>query len=181
MHRPQLTTALLLSTLLLLGTMPAEAARDPCVAPKRDSDACRLRVGHCFDATIGGQRTEALADATLRASLEEIAGRPVCWTLPAPVAGELATEAAPNARTSMLGAPRAPLELVITGLEGQAIPTRKVVRTDPTVRIGGMPMQTIADAIDTAALPPGAYLVQVRYVGKENWDQQLVHVVVAQP
>jgi hypothetical protein len=81
----------------------------------------------------------------------------------------------------MLGAPRAPLELVITGLEGQAIPTRKVVRTDPTVRIGGMPMQTMADAIDTAALPPGAYLVQVRYVGKENWDQQLVHVVVAQP
>lgn len=168
-----------LAVLLLLAPQAGRTADDPCTLPRREAEACRNRVGHCFDVAIDGQRTQALTDADLRAALAEVVDRPVCWTLAAPVAGELDTEALPNPRTHRLGAQRAPLELVITALEGQTIPTRKAVRTDPTVRIGGMPMQTVVDMIDTAALPAGAYVVQVRYVGTENWDQQLIHVTVA--
>lgn len=176
-----LPLALAALALVLCGPAPSRAAKDPCSAPSNDAAACSLRAGHCFDVSIGGQRTQPLTDAALGASLHDAVGRAVCWTLASPAAGDLVTEATANARTYLLGAPRAPLELVITGLEGQTIPTRKAIRTDPTVRIGGMPMQTVVDEIDTAALPPGAYVVQVRYVGKNNWDQQLVHVVVAEP
>lgn len=178
---PPPVAALALASLLLCCPTQAVAAKDPCSAPKRDTDACSRRAGHCFDLRIGGQHTRPLTDAALRASLQEAVDRPVCWTLPAPVAGDLATEIVRNARSHLLGAQRAPLELVITGLEGQSVPTRKSIRTDPTVRIGGMPMQTVVDEIDTAALPPGAYVVQVRFVGTANWDQQLVHLTVEEP
>lgn len=154
------------------------AAGDPCDLPARAADACRQRLGHCFDVTIDGQRVVPLADAALRATLAEAMGHPVCWALPQPVIGELVTEASANAHTGQLGEPNAPLELVVTGLEGQSIPTRKGVRTDPTVHIGGMPMQTVVDVIDTAALPPGAYVVLVRYVGTRGWDRKAIHLTV---
>jgi hypothetical protein len=179
-RNPRLVAACWLLALPWLAAGAASAADDPCNVSAREAQPCRHRAGHCFDLSIDGQRTQLLADAALRAELSRSVGRPVCWTLAAPVAGELDTEVVPNAHTERLGVQRAPLELVITALEGQVIPTRKAVRTDPTVRIGGMPMQTVVDAIDTAALPAGAYVVQVRYVGTGNWDQQLVHLTVAE-
>ncbi len=167
----------MLSWLMVIATLPLAA--DACELPKgRKANPCAARVGHCFDLSIDGQRTQPLADAALRARLEDAVGYDVCWTLPATTAGAIDVEVAANANTPRIGEPRAPLDLVVFALEGQEIPTRKGVRTDPTVRIGGVAMQTVVDVIDTANLPDGAYVVKVRYVGTENWDQQAVMLTV---
>ena len=165
------------SLLVLLG-LPFLAA-DACDLPTgRDANPCSERVGHCFDLEIDGQRTARLDDAALRAKLSDATGYDVCWTLPAPTAGAIDVKMLPNARTGRLGEPRAPLDLIVFPLEGQEIPTRKGVRTDPTVRIGGVAMQTVVDVIDTANLPAGKYVVKVRYIGTQHYDQQSVFVTV---
>ena len=165
------------SLLVLLG-LPFLAA-DACDLPTgRDANPCSERVGHCFDLEIDGQRTARLDDAALRAKLREATGYDVCWTLPAPTAGAIDVKMLPNAHTGRLGEARAPLDLIVFPLEGQQIPTRKGVRTDPTVRIGGVAMQTVVDVVDTANLPAGAYVVKVRYIGLQHYDQQSVFVTV---
>jgi hypothetical protein len=73
-----------------------------------------------------------------------------------------------NEHTPELGTLRKGFEIVVTGLEGQEVPTRKGLRTDPTVRIGGLPMQTAVDVIDTKSLPLGAYVVRIRVVGSQG-------------
>jgi hypothetical protein len=158
--------ALVFSSLLL-------AAGDPCAAPR--GDACTPRNGHCFDLEIDGQRVEPLNDAALRAKLGElVAGQAVCWRLPQATAGTVEPVAFANARGASLGGLRDDMEMVVTPLEGQTIPTRKGIRTDPTVMIGGVPMQTVVDVIDTEALPDGTYVVSVRVRGQRGWDRKSV-------
>jgi hypothetical protein len=161
---------LMLSTLVL-------AAGDPCAAPR--GDGCTPRNGHCFDLEIDGQRVVPLGAGDLRSRLDErVAGQAVCWRLPEPTSGTVEPVAFANARGAALGALREDMEMVVTPLDGQAIPTRKGIRTDPTVMIGGVPMQTVVDVIDTEALPDGAYVVSIRVRGQRGWDRKSVHVEV---
>ncbi|HVF35980.1 MAG TPA: hypothetical protein VND91_11715 [Candidatus Saccharimonadia bacterium] len=163
----------MIANLLVLAM--AAAPPDPCELPTgRDANPCAARVGHCFDLEIAGQRTERFGPSDTRDSLRKAIGYDVCWVLRDRTPGVDKVRALANARTPALGESRSPLELVVYGLEGQQIPTTKGIRTDPTVRIGGVEMQTVVDVIDTANLPDGAYAVKVRYVGTENWDQQVV-------
>ena len=165
---------------LLLGI--ALGAADPCDPPRgRGANPCAGRVGHCFDVTIGGQATERFVDAAMRATLKEAVGYDVCWVLPRSTRSAADIEAIANAHTHRIGEPRAPLDIVVFALEGQEIPTTKGIRTDPTVRIGGVAMQTVVDVIDMASLPDGAYAIKVRYVGTENYDQKVVLVDVSKP
>ncbi|HET9482779.1 MAG TPA: hypothetical protein VFO79_02380 [Xanthomonadales bacterium] len=160
---------------MLLALLTAAAATDPCEPPRgRNANPCAARVGHCFDVAIDGQATERLEDAALRAELEQATGYDVCWVLPRPTASAADIKALANAHTERIGPPRAPLDIVVYALQGQQIPTKKGIRTDPTVRIGGVAMQTVVDVIDMEGLPDGAYAVKVRYVGTKNYDQQVV-------
>lgn len=162
---------------LTLVVSMALAAGDPCVAPRGDS--CSPRNGHCFDLEIDGQRVEPLADRALRERLGEAVSQAVCWRLPQPATGAIEAIPTANVRTAAgLGTLRDELEIVVTGLEGQQIPTRKGIRTDPTVRIGGVPMQTVVDVIDTEALPAGAYVMTFRVRGRSGWDRKAVYVEV---
>ncbi|HET7065124.1 MAG TPA: hypothetical protein VFI49_12690 [Rudaea sp.] len=70
---------------------------------------------------------------------------------------------------------------VVTALEGQQVPTHKGIRTDPTVHIGGLPMQTAVDVIDGKALPSGAYIVRVRVVGKLGYEDKSMYIHVERP
>ena len=47
------------------------------------------------------------------------------------------------------------------------------------VRIGGVPMQTVVDVIDTDALPPGGYVATFRVRGPGGWDRKAVHLRIA--
>jgi hypothetical protein len=166
----------------MLLVLTVAAAADPCEPPRgRDANACAARVGHCFDVTIDAHPSVRLEDAALRAELREVTGYDVCWTLRRPTNSAADIRALSNEHTGRLGQPRAPLDIVVFALEGQEIPTKKGIRTDPTVRIGGVAMQTVVDVIDMEGLPDGAYAIKVRYVGTEGWDQQVVLMSVRRP
>ena len=167
---------MLLATALL-------AADDPCAVPSGpDAHACRAKVGHCIDVEIDGQQAAPLQDAALRAKLtEQVGSKAVCWTLPKPTSGDIDISVRANAHTPELGELRPGYEVVVTGLEGQQVPTHKGIRTDPTVRIGGLPMQTAVDVIDGKSLPPGAYVIRVRVVGKLGYEDTSVYVRVERP
>jgi hypothetical protein len=158
----------------------AFAADDPCAMPTgRDAKVCSARVGYCFDLDIDGQHAEPLKDSALRAKLaEHVGSKAVCWTLPKPITGDIDVVPHSNDHTSELGALRKGYEVVVTGLEGQEVPTHKGIRTDPTVHIGGLPMQTAVDVIDTKSLPPGAYVVRVRIVGSQGYEDKSVYLRV---
>jgi hypothetical protein len=168
---------MLLTSLLLSAAM---AADDPCAMPAgRDAHACGAKVGYCFDLEIDGQPVEFLKDAALRAKLtERLDSKPVCWALPKPTSGGIDIVPRVNEHTNELGNLRKGYEIVVTPLEGQEIPTHKGIRKDPTVRIGGMPMQTAVDVIDTQALPAGAYVIRVRVVGTQGYEDKSVYVRV---
>jgi hypothetical protein len=161
----------------------AFAAEDPCAMPQGlDARVCGARVGHCFDLDIDGQHVQALRDSALRAKLtEQIGSKAVCWTLPKPTAGSLDVVVHANEHTPELGTLRKGFEVVVTGLEGQEVPTHKGLRSDPTVRIGGLPMQTAVDVIDAKNLPPGAYVVRVRIVGSQGYEDKSVYLQVERP
>ena len=169
---------MLLTILLFAATL---AAGDPCAVPTgRDARICSERVGHCFDLEINGQRVEFLQDAALRAKLTDaLESKAVCWMLPKPIIGDLDIVPRANEHTAELGELRKGYEIVVTGLEGQQIPTHKGIRSDPTVRIGGLAMQTAVDVIDTKALPAGAYIVRVRVVGHQGYEDKSVYLHVA--
>jgi hypothetical protein len=171
---------MLLTSLLL--TM-ALAADDPCAIPTgHEARICGERVGHCFDLEINGQRVEFLKDAAQRAKLTAaLESKAVCWMLPKPIVGDLDIVPRANEHTAELGDLRKGYEIVVTGLEGQQIPTHKGIRSDPTVRIGGLAMQTAVDVIDTKALPSGAYIVRVRVVGRQGYEDKSVYLHVAPP
>ena len=168
---------MLLTSLLLT---IAFAAEDPCaVHAGREARVCSARAGHCFDLDIDGQHAEALMDSALRAKLtEQVGSKPVCWMLPRPTAGSIDVVVHANEHTSELGTLRKGFEVVVTGLDGQEVPTHKGLRTDPTVRIGGLPMQTAVDVIDTKSLPPGAYVVRVPVVGSQGYEDKSVYLRV---
>lgn len=165
-------TALLLMSLLLSGG-------NECDPPsKKDRSPC-MKGGHCFDLSIDGQSVVPLLDSELRASLKDAVSRQVCWRLQDPVTGSLNAVIQNNKLTAKhLGALYQEIEIVITGLDGQSIPTRKGIRTDPTVRIGGVPMQTSVDVIDLDALPNGSYVATFRARGPEGWDRKAVYLSV---
>ncbi|HRQ65968.1 MAG TPA: hypothetical protein PKZ76_14090 [Xanthomonadaceae bacterium] len=163
----------------LMLALVATAASDPCAAP-RVGDSCSPRNGHCFDLAIDGQRVEPLVDRALREELQAAVSQAVCWRLAQPVAGAAEPVVSANSRTeSGLQGLREGVEMVVIPLQGQEIPTRKGVRTDPTVLIGGVPMQTVVDVIDTEALPGGAYVITFRVRGQRGWDRKAVYVEVA--
>jgi hypothetical protein len=171
---------MLLTTLILSAVL---AADDPCAVPTGpDAHVCHARVGHCFDVEIDGQRAEPLKDAALRSRLtEQVGSKAVCWTLPKPTLGDIDIVVRANEHTTELGELRPGYEVVVTGLEGQQVPTHKGIRTDPTVRIGGLPMQTAVDVIDGKSLPPGAYIIRVRVVGKLGYEDKSMYVHVERP
>ena len=171
---------MLLTSLLLTLALSAD---DHCALPTgRDAHACSGRVGHCFDLEIDGQRVEPLPDAALRAKLTaQVGSKAVCWTLPKPTAGSIDVVVHANEHTPEMGTLRKGFEVVVTGLEGQQVPTHKGIRTDPTVHIGGLPMQTAVDVIDTGNLPPGAYIVRVRVVGSQMYEDKSVYLHVERP
>lgn len=160
----------------------ALAAEGPCAVPRgSDANICSERVGHCFDMEVDGQRVEPLNDVALGAQLtaQTAGAKPVCWMLPKPTAGGIDIALHSNGYTQGLGDLRKGYEVVVTGLDGQEVPTRKGIRTDPTVNIGGLPMQTAVDVIDVENLPPGAYIVRVRVVGSKGYDDKSVYLHVA--
>jgi hypothetical protein len=165
---------------LLLAIVSAGA---PCVAPTPgDRTPCAPREGWCFDLSIGGQAVVALEDPALREQVSRVTGDAVCWMLPAASAPTLVAVATANALT-----PKGPgvlydeLEIVLTGLEGQLVPTRRGIRRDPTVRVGGVPMETAVDVIDTDHLPPGRYVATFRVRGDSGWDRKAVYLEVRSP
>jgi hypothetical protein len=168
---------MLLASLIL---SVAFVADDPCALPTgRDAHVCIARVGHCFDLDIDGQHVQPLNDAALRAKLtEQVGSKAVCWTLPKPTAGSIDIAVHANEHTPELGQLRKGFEVVVTGLEGQVVPTHKGIRTDPTVQIGGLPMQTAVDVIDAKNLPAGAYVVRVRVVGSQGYEDKSVYLRV---
>lgn len=171
---------MLLTKLMLTAVL---AADDPCAVPTgADAHICRAKVGHCIDVEIDGQRAEPLKDAALRAKLTEQANsKAVCWTLPKPTVGDIDIVVRANEHSAELGELRPGYEVVVTALEGQQVPTHKGIRTDPTVHIGGLPMQTAVDVIDGKALPSGAYIIRVRVVGKLGYEDKSMYVNVERP
>lgn len=170
----------MLSTIILSSALAAE---DPCAVPSGpDAHVCHAKVGHCIDVEIDGQRAEPLKETALRARLTEQAGsKAVCWTLSNPTVGDIDIVVRANEHTAELGELRPGYEVVVTSLEGQQVPTHKGIRTDPTVRIGGIPMQTAVDVIDGKSLPPGTYVVRVRVVGKFGYEDKSIYVHVERP
>ena len=159
----------------------ALGAAGECESPSaRDRSPCSDRAGHCFDLTLGGHDVVLTEPKESIAALEDVASQEVCWSLPEPLSGRLSPVVSANSFTEKgLEGLYDEIEIFVTPLEGQMIPTRKEVRTDPTVRIGGAPMQTMVDVIDVDALPSGAYIATFRVRGPGGWDRKAVHLTVA--
>ena len=148
---------------------------------------CVDRIGRCFDATIGGQPVEVIADQAafdqLKGELRSAGARllDVYWTVPTPVSGRQALEVAVRANAlgqPHVGEPRGEPDVSLVALDGQRLASTREQVAQDSVRVGGRAVVTEQHTLAQDSLPPGRYVFTIRYQGTQNWDRKSVLLLV---
>ena len=168
-----------LGTLLVLTAAAAHAGQK---FPKCfDAD----REGHCVAARVNGQSTVRMTKKTKKAL--EARGSlnyencDVRYEVPLPIRGDLDLhyEWIPEA-VAYFGAPPE-VQVNVYPLEGQSLETRPELSTSSSVQVGGSPVVTQADVMQSNRLPPGKYVLTSRVSGSiQNWDCHSFFLLVAE-
>lgn len=173
--------------------MPAAAQQVPAPSYARgyfDRIPCVDRIGRCFDATIGGKAVQVIADKAeyekLKALLAELNDnvREVYWIVREPVDGKVALDVLtrPNAMgLPHVGEEKEEPDVTIYGLDGQDLESETEMVAQQSVRINGQPVVTQQETLMQDFLPPGRYVIAIKYLGRKNWDRKRVFLTVAKP
>ncbi|MDP4073029.1 hypothetical protein [Acidovorax sp. A1169] len=173
--------------------MPAAAQQVPAPSYARgyfDRIPCVDRIGRCFDATIGGKAVQVIADKAeyekLKALLAELNDnvREVYWIVREPVDGKVALDVLtrPNAMgLPHVGEEKEEPDVTIYGLDGQDLESETEMVAQQSVRINGQPVVTQQETLTQDFLPPGRYVIAIKYLGRKNWDRKRVFLTVAKP
>lgn len=171
--------------------MPAAAQQVPAPSYARgyfDRIPCVDRIGRCFDATIGGKAVQVIADKAeyekLKALLAELNDnvREVYWIVREPVDGKVALDVLtrPNAMgLPHVGEEKEEPDVTIYGLDGQDLESETEMVAQQSVRVNGQPVVTQQETLTQDFLPPGRYVIAIKYLGRKNWDRKRVFLTVA--
>lgn len=171
--------------------MPAAAQQVPAPSYARgyfDRIPCVDRIGRCFDATIGGKAVQVIADKAeyekLKALLAELNDnvREVYWIVREPVDGKVALDVLtrPNAMgLAHVGEEKDEPDVTVYGLDGQDLESETEMVAQQSVRVNGQPVVTQQETLTQDFLPPGRYVIAIKYLGRKNWDRKRVFLTVA--
>jgi hypothetical protein len=164
------------------GSTPA-----PDYATWSSGSPCFGRIGRCFDATFDGQlatpilekaRYEALA-VTLKKQSSRLSD--VYWELKTPVDGKGVFNVVLKANAlgaAPLGELKSEPDLTIYALDGQSIDSEVELKSNESVRVNGNAVVTKQDTITQDFLPPGRYVIGLRYSGTKMFDRKYVYLTV---
>lgn len=148
---------------------------------------CVSRIGRCFDATIAGIKVTAIKEKAKQEQMFRDAKgknksvRSFYWELTQEVDGDkvLDIETMSNAYgLAHVGEEEAEPDIMITPLQEQELTSTQSIAPASGVSIGGKPVLTQQNTLDQEYLPPGEYIISIRYNGAENWDRKMVYVKV---
>lgn len=181
--------AALAAVAFMAKALPAAAqVPPPSYASFSERLPCVHRIGRCFDATIGGQRVEVIADKAefdkLKALLQTLNRnvRDVHWIVREPVPGAKALDV--ETRATVQGLPHVGDEqeepdVIVYALDGQDLDSESELVVQQSVRINGQPVVTQQETLTQDSLPPGRYAFAIKYLGRKNWDRKWVFLTVA--
>jgi hypothetical protein len=181
--------------LTVVGAMAAAPAFAQVPAPSYASGyfgrlPCVDRIGRCFDATIGGKPVQVIPDKAeytqLKALLKELNDnvREVYWIVREPVDGTVALDvlARPNAMgLPHVGEEKEEPDVTVYALDGQDLESEPEMVARQDVRVSGQPVVTQQETLTQDFLPPGRYVIAIKYLGSRNWDRKWVFLTVAKP
>lgn len=174
--------------LLVAGCAATGNVPPPAYARYFNELPCVDRIGRCFDARIGGRPVVAIADKARHEQITrmvkeangEVRGD-VYWEVPEPVGGDrvLDVRVGPNALgLTEVGESQEDPELTIYPLDNQSIESEEELAASPNVSVEGLPVVTRQDTLIGQTLPPGRYIIEIRYSGRHNWERKQVLVTV---
>ena len=148
---------------------------------------CVERIGRCFDAAIGGQPVSAIATQerqqliTAEAKRANQSVRDVYWEVLQPVDGNKVFDIEVKANAlgkSEVGELTEDLTLTIYPLDGQALRSESELAASRNVRVQGQPVVTQQNTLKQEFLPPGRYVITLKYVGEKNWERKHIFLNV---
>ena len=184
---PRFGQVALLAVICLLVPPAYAQTPPPTYASYFDRLPCVDRIGRCFDASIGGQPVEVIAEQAEYDQLNNAlrsAGtgvRDVYWTVRKPVSGREALDVAVRANAlgaPHVGEPRGEPDVALVALDRQKLASTREQVTNPSVRVNGQAVVTDQRTLAQDALPPGRYVFTIRYPGSKNWDRKSVLLTV---
>ncbi len=159
----------------------------PGYASYFDQLPCVDRIGRCFDATIGGQPVVVIVDKQRHEKLTANARqgnsdvREVYWEVLEPVDGQHAMDIDVTSNAlgrPHVGEPKGEVDLTIYPLDDQELASKEEMVARPDVRIGGQAAMTQQNTLTQDDLPPGRYVISIRYAGTRNWERKSVYLRV---
>lgn len=179
---------LLLTALAASGCSTVPPTPPPSYADYFARLPCVDRIGRCFDASIGGQSVIPIPDKArhdqitqaAQASNPEVRSE-IHWELPQPVTGEGALQIRVGPNTlgmKEVGPPKSGPQLMLYPLDHQSLSSQRKVSRSSNVLVEGKPVMSVQNQLAQKRLPPGRYVISIRYRGQANWDQKFVLVEV---
>jgi hypothetical protein len=172
---------------LLAGCATQPPAPPPSYASYSDRLPCVDRIGRCFDAAIAGQPVVVIADKQRheRITAEAHEGnsdvREVYWEVLEPVDGQHAMDIEVSANAlgrPHVGEPEGDVDLTIYPLDDQDLDSKQEMVASPDVRINGHAAVRQQNTLTQDDLPPGRYVISIRYAGTRNWERKSVYLRV---
>lgn len=178
--------------LLLAALLSGCATTQPPVPPPGyanyfDRLPCVDRIGRCFDATIAGQPVVVIVDKSRHDRLLAEAQRAnpdvrdAYWEVLEPVDGQHAMDVGVTSNAlgrPHVGEPTGDVELTIYPLDDQNLASKEEQVASPDVRIGGQAAMAQQNTLTQDDLPPGRYVISIRYAGTRNWERKSVYLQV---
>ncbi|MDP3479072.1 MAG: hypothetical protein Q8R88_04825 [Desulfoprunum sp.] len=149
---------------------------------------CVDRIGRCFDASIGGRPVTVIADKARHEQITRMAQEAndevrndIYWEVQELVDGNqiLEVRVVSNALgLTEVGEPKEDPELMIYPLDNQSLESEEELVASTNVSVEGQPIVARQDTLTEQTLPPGRYIVAIRYSGRHNWERKQVFVTV---
>jgi len=193
MKRQLKTLFIIISSIYLTGCVHLVVPEIVSVFTGPEPRSCSLDRGSCFDLTVDGQlatpmspqEQQNLVDRLTRqnphystcASCGSNISR-INWQISAPVKDGLEVELIPI-ESDYFGDAIASSHILLFPLNGQDLRATKEITTNPSVRVGGVPIVSTEFVLAQDTLPPGEYLIHVSARGStRRRDQKYVHFTV---
>jgi Protein of unknown function (DUF3617) len=189
MKKFDIKSAITCSALLfsLSTALYAEGALEIAYESFSKSIPCSPRIGRCFDASIAGMKITPIKDKARQVQMFQEARaknskiRPFYWELAQEIDGDKALDV--ETTSNALGLPHVGEEdkeadVMITPLQDQNLASKQSLSSSSNVNIGGKPAVTVQNTLEQDYLPPGDYVLSIRYNGDKNWDRKEVLIKV---
>jgi hypothetical protein len=173
---------------VLLGACALTPTPPPNYADFDSTLPCMMRIGRCFDATIAGQPVQVIAnEARQRQILAQAQAannrvRDLYWEVAKPVDGDKVFDiqvSANNIGRDVIGKPVGPPEITVYPLSKQKLASTPTMVARDDVRIHNNPTVTQVNQLNQDFLPPGRYVLAIRYRGSHHdWERKFVLVTV---